>query len=319
MPEMRNVVIYIIIFIFIFSFVQPVYSSSDVIPVQKLEEVEEILYDESEDGSIIDRVEEIEKTLYGEKQEGTLVERAVRIIDYVLAQEERPSLIFIVNTLEWSLMNEINDGNVVSRLENIENKAFGQSETGPVVDRVSRLVRLGLPREQIPAERVKIPSNTEIKIETLNTISSISSQKGQVIEFEVTEEVEIDDKLIIPKGLRGKMKVGGVEEAGKLGKDGRVMLEIDKLPAIDGTRLTLSPKLGADRSDFLNSITFDGRLTLSRYLAVGTGVITSVLIDSPAGLILSYFIKGREEEIPEGSEMVLETVEDYEVYGLVTK
>ena len=67
--------------------IQPFVSASDnVIPIKKINEVEEIIYGEPTSVSIIKKINNLEQTLFGEKKDGSLVTRAENIADYVLAQ-----------------------------------------------------------------------------------------------------------------------------------------------------------------------------------------------------------------------------------------
>ncbi len=297
--------ILIISLISIFSF-QPIISAADVIPIKKISEVEDIVYGKASSVSIIERINSLEKTLYGEKKDGSLVERAENIADYVLSQGSRPSISFVLNSLEWTLTDDIKQGNIVDRLNDLETKVFGKPESGPLTTRIKRLANMSFPGGKISGESVVIESNTEIKLKLIEKIDSSATQKGELIPFEIAEDIVVDGKLVIPAGAKSKMRVTEIEKAGKFGKPGEVKVEFLPLRAIDGTvvKLIRDEELMTKRS---------------RQLALGAGVLGAIVFNSPLGFALSYFVKGSPDVYDAGSKITVLTTEESKIFALNIK
>ena len=295
--------ILIISLISIFS-LQPILSAANVIPIKKINEVEAIIYGKVSSISIIERINTLEKTLYGEKKEGSLVERAENIADYVLAQGSRPSISFVLNSLEWTLTDDINQGNIVDRLSDLETNVFGKPESGSLTTRIKRLVDMSFPGGKIAGKSVVLDSNNEIRLNLIEKIDSSVAQKGELIPFEIAKDIVVDGKLVIPAGTRSKMKVTEVEEAGQLGKPGKVQVEFLPLRAIDGTVIELKRKEGELMTE------------RSRQLALGAGVLGAILFNSPLGFALSFAVKGNPEIYEVGSELRVLTTEENNIFAL---
>ena len=145
--------------------IQPfVLANDNVIPIKKINEVEEIIYGKSTSESIIKKINDLEQTLFGNKKDGSLVERAENIADYVLAQGDTPSLTFILNSLEWTLSENITNGDIMEKLNNLESDVFGKVRNGAVVERIKRLADMSYPGGKIPGEQVVLSDNAEVKL-----------------------------------------------------------------------------------------------------------------------------------------------------------
>ena len=287
--------------------IQPFVSASDnLIPIKKINEVEEIIYGESTSVSIIKKIAKLEQTLFGEKRKGSLVSRAENIADYVLAQGSSPSLTFILNSLEWTLSDGITSGNTVERLNNLESNVFGKSRTGALVDRIERLADMSYPDGRIPGDTIVFESNTELKLKLNEKLDSTVVQKGEIIDFEIAKNVEVDNKLVIPKSTPGKMRVIKVEEAGQFGKPAKIELEFLGLRAIDGTVIELKRA----NKEFNEE--------KSRQYAIGAGFLGAIVFSSPLGIAVSYFVPGSSESYEAGSELTVLTVNENEIFALDT-
>ncbi len=279
-------------------------AAAQIIPINLLGEVEKVLYGATSDNAILQRIERMEKTLYNKNMEGSIVDRANRIVTFVLPDGDKPSLVFLINTLEWTMNNRISDGMLIPRLEGLEKTIYGEIKSGSVAERLSRIASLSLPDGKVPAELVTVPENELLRIRLLNKISSSESQIGQVINYELAEDVRIENSLIIPAGTTGTMKVVSVSEAGQFGKTGDVELEFSKLNTIDGTPLALN--IGEEAQEENKTL----------QLALGASLLGAVLLSNPVGLIAGYFVKGKEEDLPAGTELYVQTTHSELVYGL---
>lgn len=300
MLSKRTVLIFLMIFsLFNFTIVT---ATAQVVPVNKLSAVELMIYGEKSDKSIVERVERLEDTLYQGKKEGSLIERTNHIYDYVLSNNDSPSLLFELNGLEWSLTNDITQDTVINKLKKLEKMVFGKAKEGPLVERINYLVEITFPNKSVPHEQIRIPKNTLVKIKNFDTVSSVSSKSGDKIRFEVSEDVYIDSKLAIPAGSTGIMEISKVEKSGNLGKEGEIELNFSKVMAIDGSELKIALNKEAQM------------MNESQQLALGASILGAAVL-GPVGLIAGYFVKGKEEELPKGSEIYVQTVNNVSIYG----
>lgn len=287
--------------------IQPFVSAADnVIPIKKINEVEEIIYGESTSKSIINKINNIEQVLFAEKKDGSLVKRAENIADYVLAQGSSPSLTFILNSLEWTLSEDITSGDIVERLNNLESNVFGKPRNGSLVDRIENLASMSYPDGRIPGESVTLADNTELNLKLKEKLDSSTVQKGEIIGYEVAKNIEVDNKLVIPAGTPGQMKVTKIEERGQFGKPGKIEVEFLGFRAIDGTKINLK----RPEKEF-----FEER---SRQYAIGTGILGAIILNSPLGVAVSYFVPGSPEIHEAGSELTVITVKENEIFALDT-
>ena len=290
----------------IFSIQPYVSAANNVIPIKKINEVEKIIYGDTTSISIINKIDKLDRTLFGEKKDGSLVTRAENIADYVLAQGSSPSLTFILNSLEWTLSENISTGNIVERLTNLESNVFGKSRTGALVDRIESLANMSYPDGKIPGKPVIFKENTEVSLRLIEKLDSSVVQKGEIIEFEVAKDVEVDNKLVIPAGTPGKMRVTKVEEAGQFGKPAKIDFEFLEFRAIDGTVINLKKP----EKEFIEE--------RSRQYAIGAGILGAIVFSSPLGAAVSYFVPGNPESYEAGAELTVLTVEKNEIFALDT-
>jgi len=277
---------------------------AQVIPLNRLLQVERILYGSNQELPILKKISKIENTLYNNEQKGSLIERSNNIINYVLPSVDKPSLLFLMNTLEWTLSGDIGREPVMVRIASIEKMVFGEIRNGSLKERIDRLLKLSLPSDKMPIERINFTADKLIRIKLLNKLSSRESEVGQKINFEVVNDVKQNTKLVIPAGTKGTLSIKKIEEAGKMGKDGSIELEFSSLMAIDGTDIPVKLDKKAQEEN------------KSRKLALGASVLGTVLL-GPVGLIAGYFVEGEEEEITAGTELYIQTERDVQLYGLV--
>ena len=212
-------------------------------------------------------------------------------------------MVFILNTLEWSLTNEINHGKLTSRLSNLETKVFGETKSGSLIDRLKKLANISLPQGEIPAKEVSIPADTLVKIQVLEKVSSKESSEGQKVPFKVVNDVSIDNKLVVPAGSKGTMEITKIEKSGKLGQNAEIELDFYDVDTIDGHEISL--KLDKKSRE----------INRSEKLAIGASLLATALL-GPVGLIAGYFVEGEEKTIEAGTEFYCQTLSRTSIYGL---
>ena len=281
--------------------------AAGIIPLNELAEVEKLLYGNVPEGSILERVTKVENTVYNKKQSGSIVERTERIVSDVLkSTENKPSLLFLFNTVEWSITGELGPGNLVERLNNLEMRVVGEQNEGPIKDRIEALYRISISGTDMPINKVKSEKNQLIRVELLEKITSKSASRGEKISYKITEDIKVDNTLIIPKGSVGELEVTEIEEAGKMGRDGDIKIGFPKLKTIDGTPIKVAIREEAQEENE------------SQKLAIGASILGTALLGLP-GVIAGYFVEGKDEEIPAGSNMYIQITENKELLGILVE
>ena len=100
-----------------------------------------------------------------------------------------------------------------------------------------------LPENQnITGEYIKPSRKTDVKVNVLKLIDSEMSKNGEEFFAKVTEDVEVDEGIIIPNDsvIHGYIKV---EPAGKFGHNGHVKLKADYVIMPDGEQKTVSGRM----------------------------------------------------------------------------
>ena len=280
---------------------------TQLLPINKISEIEKLLYGQvHEEKKIKERFASLEQILYQQKfDEETLIKRSDRIINFFFPQnEENSSLILLLNTIEWSLNNKISSEPVLPRVKNLMEKVYDKnlSDIG-LVSAVKSLSSEVLSDGVVPASEVLVPADTEINISLLDKISSDKAEAGDEYGFEVTEELKIQGKLVVPQNSRGTLEVVKVTKAGRLAQNGDLKLQVNDLLTIDGSKLPLSISLNQDKNH-------------SKELAVGAGLLGTIVLNNPIGLAVGYFVKGQEQVLPANTVLTVKTLKKKKVNGL---
>lgn len=89
-------------------------------------------------------------------------------------------------------------------------------------------------------EAVILPAGTSIPLETVSLIQSDLVIIGQIIDFRVTQDINVDGKAVITAGSIAKGQVMRAQRAKGLGKEGFVEIHIKSVTAADGQEVFLT-------------------------------------------------------------------------------
>lgn len=127
---------------------------------------------------------------------------------------------------------------------------------------------------------------TPVKLKLMRDLSSATEQVGATVDFEVLEDVELHEKVVVRQGA---VALGTVSEAvpkRRMGRTGKLEVQINSVLLADGTRVPLrAVNAGADGS------------------RVGTVTTTAAVVGMvffPAAP-LALLIKGKDLTIPKGT------------------
>lgn len=276
---------------------------ANIIPIRELEKAETILYGRVSENAILQKIDSLEIAIFGEPKKGSLIERAEQIIDFVLGKDDGISLLLLINIMDWTLFNRINKGSIMERIENHELNIFGQLQTGSLFNRVERLSNLLIPMDRLEASKVTVAKNEELHIKLLEEINTAELEAGQSIRFTIDSNFKVNGYLIIPAGTEGTLTLTNVKKAGRFGQDASITIRINDLTAIDGSAIPLNIKL-QEKGNY------------SEEIAIGVGLLSTIIVSNPVGLVAGYFFKGKDIVIPAGTVLKTQVLDNVEVYTI---
>ena len=130
---------------------------------------------------------------------------------------------------------------------------------------------------------VVLRDGTEITVRLRHAISSATAAVNETVLFEAAEDVVIDGVTVVRKGAEGRGKVITAEPKRSFGRQGKLDFTIDVVEASNGQNVSLRATQSAKGQE--------------KYAKAG--VIT--LLTGPFG----YFVKGRDIDIPAGTEYTI--------------
>ena len=154
--------------------------------------------------------------------------------------------------------------------------------------------------------KVKMPRGMPVTVETLYPVSSATFKLNSTVAFSVVRDVYIDGALAIPRGTTARAKIVRVKKAKSWGRAGALTFEMERIVAIDGTRIPVLLTAAAEGE--------------SRAGVVAVGVAaTSALIfpyTAPAAIVWG-FRKGDDAVVRGNKEFAAVIDGDTEVYGII--
>ncbi len=271
----------------------------------KLIAVEKILFGMPQTGAILEQLNYIEKEYYGSVRQGSLQERIDNIYEQIFDNSYAPSAIAQMNAIEWALMHKVSMEPIQTRLTNLETILYGKPQSGSFYSRMIALgnIAFGNSEEAIPMSHTIVPANTLIKIKLLTPINSETMQVGNIVKYEVAQNVICNGVLVFAKGAPGEGSVTKVQQARNFGRNGKVNIDFYSTQAFDGR--TVQTTLGEKAKEEMKS----------EAMAAGASLAGIALL-GPVGIIGGIFVKGQNVEMPAGTELYIQTKNDIGLYGV---
>jgi len=98
------------------------------------------------------------------------------------------------------------------------------------------------------AQTIMIPDGTKVRVRLDQTITSATAEQGQTVELSVTENVQINDQVVIPEGSRVTGTITDAHEKRRMGRAGKLDFSVERVRGADGEwiplRYTVSKKTG---------------------------------------------------------------------------
>ncbi|MGB7026365.1 MAG: hypothetical protein WBD72_03660 [Candidatus Acidiferrum sp.] len=140
----------------------------------------------------------------------------------------------------------------------------------------------------MPDRTFVLEDATPIKLVLGETISSADATVGQLVSFEVVEDILVDGVVVIPNGGTAWATVTAAQTKRRMGRGGKLDLNIDKVRLADGSKTLLSAVKNAKGGGHTGAMT-------------GAIVATSLILWPAAPFFL--FIHGKDITIPKGTAL----------------
>jgi len=300
----------LIVIVFIFTSVLAQFSwaaeVSEATLLEDLSQVEMAIYGTTQEKPLIERVEYLEKELVGRTLPGTIASRAKQLKEFIISgTPEEPSVIFKINASQWMLEEKITPETLFVKIENLENILFGKTSSDVLAMRAESIFGVCFKEGRPQVEEVVVPAGTLVPVRFLSTLNSKNNKTGETFDFQISENLFIDNKLLIPANSKGVGEITKAKKATILSRPGKLEIEFKSVSALDGTSLNL---ILGEKAEEENK-----RL----YVAVGAGILGLIVLSSPIGLVFGALVPGKNVKIEEGTEMFLQVKEDTTVIALV--
>lgn len=139
-----------------------------------------------------------------------------------------------------------------------------------------------------PSKAFILEDGTPVKIRINRTVSSADATVGETIDFEVLEDVRVNDVLVIPKGGLAFATVTAAQAKRRMARGGKLDINIDYVRLVDDEKAALRAVKELKGGGHTGAMT-------------GAIVATSLVLWPAAPFFL--FMHGKDITIPKGTEI----------------
>ena len=272
---------------------------------EKLTAVEKAAYGQAQTGALLDRLNKLEKDFSSSNPKSSVMDRVDALYALMLLNETGPSLVTQMNAVEWAITRQVSMESIQKRVSDMEITMQGKPTEGSYRSRIDTLASYAFGSADIPLSAGKVPANTLVRILTVTPINAKNLKAGDQIEFQAAEDVVEGGRLLYAKGAPGVGVVKKVKQAQNFGRDAEVDIDFQSLRAIDGTETAML--LGEESKKKMESLAMAAGASLAGIALLG-----------PFGVIGGIFVKGKNIDLPAGTELYIQTKDETSLYGLNT-
>ena len=270
----------------------------------KLAEIERTAYGEPQTGALLDRVNKLEKDFEGKHApKDSVMQRVDSLYAAMFKNETGPSLVTRLNAIEWAVTQAVSMNSIQKRVSDMEIAMTGTTSEGTYRARIETLAGYAFGTKEIPLARTEVPANTLVKVSLVTPVNAKTLKVGDRIEIQSDEDVVENGRLLFVKGAPGYGEVTKVKQAGNFGRDAEVQIDFKMLRTMDGTDASMM--LGEESKEKMQSMAF----------AAGASIAGIALL-GPIGIIGGAFVKGKNIDLPAGTELYIQTAVPMTMYGL---
>lgn len=274
----------------------------------RMDRVDQVVYGEVKDGSLLDRISSVDNLIYGKgNMTGDGLDDRVSnaYLDVVNSgNDAAPSISARTNALEYYLTDEVKREALAERIGNLEKTVFGKEKTGAIDQRSAELEKAVYGDQHFEMKEVLLPEKTVFKIAINDKVSSKTNMVGDEVTFTVREDVKVGNNLVLPKGSQGSGVITKVSQPRSFGRSGKLDISFDQVFSLDDE--PIPTVLGPEAKEKLKM----------EAAAVGASAVGALAL-GPIGLVGGFFVKGKDVEIPAGTELYIQTQSSVTTKGLV--
>jgi hypothetical protein len=149
-----------------------------------------------------------------------------------------------------------------------------------------------------PAASTSAPvlyEGTPIKLRLRNTLSSANAITGQQIDFEVTEDVEVNGVVVIRKGAHAIGAVTEAEHKKWAGRAGKLLITLSNVRLVDGEKCAIKAQAGGNGHGHTGAM---------------VGAMAATAIFTLGGSALFLLMHGKDLVIPENTPLTAFVYDD---------
>ncbi|WP_295163708.1 hypothetical protein [Selenomonas sp. F0473] len=271
----------------------------------KLALIEQDTYGREQTGALIDRINRLERDYDGSHRTGSLMSRIDALYEEIYTNSTTPSILMDLNAIEWNINHETSMRAVQERVGEMETSLLGKTGEGTFKKRIAALSTASFGTKDIPVVPVSVPADTLVKISLVTPVNAKNLKVGDTIEYQVADDVFVNDALVFAKGSRGEGTVTKVRQARNFGRNAEVEIDFNNTKALDGTYVTTYVGEEAKKE--------------MEHLAMAAGAsLAGIAILGPVGIVAGAFVRGKNVDLPAGTELYIQTKEETTLYGVQT-
>ena len=275
---------------------------------ERLAQIEIDTYGGEQSGAILDRLNRLEDAFSGNNMRGNMNARIEAIYDIIYDNGAEPGILAKINALEWNVNHEVSSDGIDKRLTNLENSIFGATyEENNFSDRIRALSKESFGTEDLPMIQIQLPANTFIKVALTEEVGTRTLQVGDTISVKVTEDVVVGGDLVFAKGLQGEGIVTEVRRGKNIGRNGKIVIDVQSVRGIDGQ--SVATFTGDEAKEEMKKESMSAGLSL-----VGGNPPPSK--SGSFGEITNALSRGKNFDIPAGTVFIVQTKDTANVYAV---
>ncbi len=145
----------------------------------------------------------------------------------------------------------------------------------------------------VPQEKPKVsgnvlPEDTPVRLKLMQTLSSGTNKVNDKVDFEVIEAVKLGDTVVIAQGASAIATVTKATSKKSFGRAGKLDVNIDYVRLVNNEKVNLRAMKGGSGG--------------SRTGVMTGAVVATAIVFFPAAPLF-FFVKGKNIEIPKGTEI----------------
>lgn len=152
----------------------------------------------------------------------------------------------------------------------------------------SQAATAALPSQPLKTPGFRLEDGTPIRLRLQRTVSSADAQVDDTVDFDVLEEVKVNDVVVIPKGSVALGTVTEAQSKRRMARGGKLNVNIDSVRLADGEKAALRAVKDVKGGGHTGAMT-------------GAIVATSIVFFPAAPFFL--FMHGKDITIPKGTEI----------------